>query len=111
MSETRLHLSGRAATGRDIYRGIREQINNLRNRGVEPKKVWVSPYIADCIHALWFAVAQKYDMRIPPGVSKVPMGIGSGLGRANFVFEYHEDKEKGHTLRRNPVSNPLPDND
>jgi hypothetical protein len=111
MSEQRLHLHGKAQTGRDIYRHIREAINNARARGIEPSKVWVSQYVADCFHELWTQVAQRYDLRIPIGVAGVPMHIGNGLGRNKFVFEYHDDKEKAHTLRRGPVSNPLPDND
>lgn len=111
MSEVRLRLTGKAAKGRDIYRAIREKVNQCRAMGIEPKKIWAGKETIDAIHALWFAVAQKYDMRIPPGVANVPMAQGMGMGRADFVFEYDEDPEKAHTLRRKPVSNPLPDND
>ena len=34
MTEPRLALTGRAQTGRDVYRGTREAINNLRARGI-----------------------------------------------------------------------------
>jgi len=109
--EQRLHLVGKAQTARDIYRHIREQINYARQRGVEPKKVWVSQYVADCFHEMWTQIAQRYDLRLPVGVAGVPMFVGSGLGRNKFVFEYDADKEKAHTLRKGPVANPLPDND
>lgn len=111
MTEPRLALTGRAQTGRDVYRGIREAINNLRSRGIEPKVVWVGQDIADSIHALWSTVAQSYDLRIPPGVAGVPLKIGAGMGRYKFMFEYHEDQDKAHKLRRSVVANPLPDND
>lgn len=111
IGEAKLRLFGKALTGRDIYRHIREQINDCRRRGVEPTKVWVSQYVADCFHELWTQVAQRYDLRIPPGVAGVPMHIGNGLGRSKFVFEYVSDPKVVHTLRRKPVSNPLPDNE
>jgi hypothetical protein len=111
LGEAKLHLTGKALTARDIYRHIRESINNLRARGIEPKKVWVSQYVADCMHEMWVQVASKYDLKLPLGVANVPMFVGSGLGRNKFVFEYDEDKEKAHTLRRGPVANPLPDNE
>jgi hypothetical protein len=111
VSETRLQLGGRALTGRDVYRGIREAINNCRARGIEPKTVWVGQDIADALHALWTAVAASYDLRLPPGVAGVPMRVGSGMGRYKFMFEYEEDADKAHELRRQVVRNPLPDND
>jgi hypothetical protein len=111
LGEPKLHLTGKALTARDIYRHIRESINDCRARGIEPKKVWVSQYVADCMHEMWVQVASKYDLKLPLGVANVPMFVGSGLGRNKFVFEYDEDKEKGHTLRRGPVANPLPDNE
>lgn len=110
MSEDRLALTGRAQTGRDVYRGIREAINNCRARGIEPKAVWVGQDIADSLHALWTAVASSYDLVIPPGVAGVPMRVGSGMGRYKFMFEYDEDQDKSHQLRRAVVADPLPDN-
>ncbi len=112
LGEAKLRLTGKALTARDIYRHIRESINDCRNRGIEPKKVWVSQYVADCFHEMWTQVASRYDLKLPLGVANVPMEVGNGLGRNKFVFEYDtEDPEKGHTLRRGPVANPLPDND
>jgi len=109
MSETRLALFGKAQLGRDIYRAIREQINACRMRGIEPKTVYVSQDTMDAMHALWSAVAQSYDLQLPLGVAGVPMKHGAGLGRNRFMFEYAQG-EAGHTLRRGPVDNPLPDN-
>jgi hypothetical protein len=109
MSETRLALFGKAQLGRDIYRAIREQINACRTRGIEPKAVYVSKDSMDAMHALWSAVARSYDLQLPLGVAGVPMKHGAGLGRNKFMFEYQQG-DAGHTLRRGPVDNPMPDN-
>ncbi len=110
MSEQRLALFGKAQLGRDIYRAIREQINNCRARGIEPKAVWVGQDTIDAMHALWTAVARVYDLQLPLGVAGVPMKHGAGMGRNKFMFEYDADQDKAHTLRRQVVDNPLPDN-
>lgn len=110
MSETRLALFGKAQLGRDIYRAIREQINNCRRRGIEPKAVWAGKDSIDAMHALWQAVAASYDLQLPLGVAGVPLKLGAGLGRSKFLFEYDENADKAHTLRRGPADNPLPDN-
>lgn len=119
--ETRLALFGKAQLGRDIYRAIREQINDCRARGIEPKHIWAGKDTIDAIHALWTAVAAKYDLKIPPGVAGVPMSQGMGMGRSQFVFEYHdrgtamvrdasELKTPGSVLVRPSIDDPLPFN-
>ena len=110
MTETRLALFGKAQLGRDLYRAMREQVNDLRMRGIEPKTIWAGKDSIDAMHALWSAVAARYDLKLPLGVAGVPLKEGAGLGRNKFLFEYHDDQAKAHTLRRGPVDNPLPDN-
>lgn len=110
MSETRLVLFGKAQHGRDIYRALREQINTLRLRGIEPKAVWVSQDTVDAIHALWTIVAKQYDEMMPPTVAGVPMRLGAGLGRNQFEFEYDDKADAQRYLRQHPRDNPMPNN-
>jgi hypothetical protein len=111
MSESRLALAGAANRGRDIYRTIRESIYDCRRRGIEPAVVWVGKDTIDAMHALWSAVAQSYDLKLPLGVAGVPMHHGAGLGRNKFVFEYHTDGAVNAAALKPATDNPLPDND
>ena len=120
--ETLIVLHGKALKGRDCYRAIREQINQCRAMGVEPKRIWAGKDTHDAMQAMWDQVAERRDLRLPLGVAGVPMSFGSGLGRAAFVFEYHESgtvfmpegdssKRKESTVTVKPaVDDPLPFN-
>lgn len=120
LAEKRLQLFGKAQTGRDIYRAIREKINECRARNIEPKCIWAGKDTCDALHALWDAVAARYDLKLPPGVAGVPMRPGHGLGRSQFIFEYHDKATKlilpgetqtpGSVLVRPAVDDPLPFN-
>lgn len=90
---------------------MREQINALRMRGIEPKACWISQYSADCMHAMWHEIAGYYDEKLPDVIASVPVAVGAGIGRDDFAFEYDSDTTAAHTLRRPAVANPLPDND
>lgn len=111
MSEPRLALMGKASHGRDVYRAIREQVNRFRLQGIEPKRIWVGQDTVDAFHALWHAVAQKYDEMMPPEVYGIPIRLGVGLGRAQFEFEFDDKQAPERALRRAAQDNPLPDND
>lgn len=109
--ERTLRLSPKAAKGRDCCRQIREQINRLRAQGCEPKTVFVGKDMADFMHQMWTEIAAKYDKVLPKLIGGVPFKVGSGLGRTNFQFEYWPPGDnRRNALRRNVVSNPLPDN-
>ena len=109
--EKRLVLFGKGLTGRDISRAIREQINNCRRRGIEPKKVWLSQYTADCLHEMWTQIAAAYDLVLPKGIAGVPCAVGVGLGNDQFLFEYHEDGKVNSAVLKPAKDNPLPDLD
>ena len=111
LGEPKLVLFGKGLTGRDISRAVREQIHNCRRRGIEPKTIWVSQYVADCLHEMWTQIAMSYDLQLPKGIAGVPMRVGSGIGRSQFMVDYHDTAKANDAALKPARDNPLPDND
>ena len=113
MSESRIvHYPPAAEAGRDFFRGIADQIWQLRNRGIEPKEIWLSQHVADKMHAMWTFVCRKngYDNKLPLKISGVKCSTGS-TGGQDVVFLYHEKAAANDDRLQRPGSNPLEGNE
>lgn len=89
--------------GRDYCCQIRETINNLRRRGVEPRAVWVGTQGAVCMRALWKDAAtgqngQPWDGVLPKYIAGIPCREGM-TGGQDYVIEYFETDEQAHVAR------------
>ena len=91
-----------AQRGREYYTVIRDALYNRRRRGVVVKRVWVSQYTADTLHALWTYLAQSYDQVLPKRIEGVPFSVGM-TGGDDYVLEIVErptDAQVLHTTTK-----------
>ena len=111
MSEHKiLHYPPSAEAGRDYFRGIAEKIWECRNRGIEPREIWLSQHVADKMHAMWTYVCKYYDCKLPLKISGVRAKIGM-TGGQDVVFLYHEKAASNDQALQRPASNPLEGNE
>lgn len=103
-----------AERGRELSIRLRVEINDLRAKGKEPLRIWLSKAAADSIHACWLDVCQRRDVNyydgVLPAMAGVPLKVGS-TGGADYAIEMYAneaDAEKLRTARGFKVSdNPL----
>lgn len=98
--ESRRKLSPLAQRGYDYCCQIREGINALRQRGQEPRAVWVGTSGAAAMRALWYAACgDSWDGVLPKYIAGVPCREGS-TGGHDYMIELFESDTHAHLARQ-----------
>lgn len=98
--ESRRKLDPLAQRGYDYCCDIRETINTLRQRGQEPRAVWLGQDGYRAMYALWLgACGSAWDGIIPKHIAGVPCRVGS-TGGQDYVIEFFDSAEHATLARQ-----------